>query len=241
VNSTDSAGARGRFLSSITTPTTDRGRPQRLCGVCVQALPVQRAGIAVQTAGSDLEVLCASDEVAERLEWAQVTLGEGPGVDAVDGGGPVAVSNMAAQDVHWPHFVREATQSGVRAMYALPLQVGATRVGVLDLYRDDATPLGRRDFAEALAVADALTTVLLTGWTNSQRLARPLGPWWDQSAATREVHQATGMITARLGVNAREAYARLRAYAFAHGRLLNDVAHDVVHLRLQFDKDSDPV
>jgi hypothetical protein len=240
VNSTDPVGARGRFLSSIARASTERDQPHRLCGACVQALPVQRAGIAVRTADSGLEVLCASDEVAERLEWAQVTFGEGPGVEAVDGGGPVIVLDIAAQDARWPHFAREATQSGVGAMCALPLQVGAIRVGVLDLYRNAPSRQGTREFAEALAVADALTMLLLAGWMDSKHFARPLSPWWDQSAGTREVHQATGMITARLGVDAREAYVCLQGYAFAQGRLLDDVAHDVVHHSLRFDDDRDP-
>ena len=38
------------------------------------------------------------------------------------------------------------------------------------------------------------------------------------------VHQATGMISAQLGVGVGEALVRLRAYAFAHGRPLIEIA-----------------
>lgn len=38
-----------------------------------------------------------------------------------------------------------------------------------------------------------------------------------------EVHQATGMISARLGVSVDEAFVRLRAHAFAEPRRLRDV------------------
>ena len=53
-------------------------------------------------------------------------------------------------------------------------------------------------------------------------------------ALRREVHQATGMIIAQLDATPTEAFSRLRAYAFASGRSVGDVAADVVHRRLNF-------
>ena len=226
--------ARARFLAAA-GQVPDRGDgPARLCSACVLTLPVTRAGIAVYVVGVGLEVLSASDAVAERVEWAQVTLGEGPGVDAVSSGGPVAVPNLAHSDGRWPMFTSEVADSGIGAMYALPLQVGAIKVGVLDLYCDAGAPLGTRDFADAVAVSDLLTAILLTVGRDG-RMTESLGPWWDQPLGTREVHQATGMIIAQLGVDAREAYVRLQAYAFANNRLLDDVAHQVVGRLLRFD------
>jgi AmiR/NasT family two-component response regulator len=49
-----------------------------------------------------------------------------------------------------------------------------------------------------------------------------------------EIHQATGMVLAQLGIGPEEALARMRAYAFAEQRLLIDVAKDLVARRLQF-------
>ncbi|CAN5725249.1 GAF domain-containing protein [soil metagenome] len=202
------------------------------------SLPVQRAGITVQVADVGLELLCVSDYVAERVEWVQVSLGEGPAWDAVASGGPVVASNLASTDDRWPVFAAEAAASGVGAMYALPLQVGAIKVGVLDLYRDAAEPLASSDFADAVAIADLVTAILLTVG-RSGRITEALGSWWDQPLSTREVHQATGMIMAQLNVDAREAYVRLQARAFADRRLIRDVAHDVVDRRLRFDSDPD--
>lgn len=238
MNSIDPVGVRARFLAAISAVSSDRGRPRQLCEACVQVLAVARAGIAVQVAGPGLEKLCASDAVAQKLEWMQITVGEGPGVDAVVGGGPVLVADLAA-DSRWPVFVAEATALGVGAMYALPLQIGAIRVGVLDLYRDQASTLDSQDFADAVAVAEVVTALLLSK-DQAGRIDESLGVWWEQPSTTREVHQATGMIVAQLGVSAREAYVRLQAYAYAHGRLLHDVAHDVVDRRLRFHPDPDP-
>ena len=207
-----------------------------MCAACVLTLPVRWAGIAIHVVGFGLEVLSASDEVAERAEWAQVTLGEGPGIDAVSSGVPVTVPNMGHAGGRWPMFISELADSGIGAMYALPLQVGAIKVGVLDLYCDGAAALGTRDFADAVAVSDLVTAILLTVGRDG-RMTESLGPWWDQPLSTREVHQATGMIMAQLGVDAREAYVRLQAFAFAANRMLDDVAHHVVGRLLRFDAD----
>jgi hypothetical protein len=237
MNDSAPSGARARFLTASATVPEIADGPVRLCAACAVALPVQRAGIATHAPGVGLEVLAASDEIAERVEWAQVMVGEGPGLDAILGDGPVSVPNLALAE-RWPVFLSEIADSGVGAMYALPLQMGAIKVGVLDLYCDVPTRLGAHDFADAVAVSDLVTAILLTVGRDG-RMTDSLGPWWDQPLGTREVHQATGMIVAQLGVDARSAYARLQAFAFGSGRLLRQVAHDVVVGLLRFDPDDD--
>jgi hypothetical protein len=238
MNAGDPLGARARFLAAVSGLEAERSEPARLCKACVKALPVERAAIAVHVAGSGLELLCASDSIAEQVEWAQITLGEGPGVDAIAAGGPMVVSDLSDPSGSWPSFAAEAVKSGVGALYALPLQVGAIRVGVLDLYRDTATVLDGKDFADAMAIAE-LVTALLLAVDGTGPITESLGPWWDQPLSTREVHQATGMIVAQLGVTAREAYVRMQAFAFAQGRMLSEVAHEVIDRRLRFDPDPD--
>jgi AmiR/NasT family two-component response regulator len=48
-----------------------------------------------------------------------------------------------------------------------------------------------------------------------------------------EIDQATGMLTEQLGVNITDAFARLRAYAYANDLRLTDVAGDIVARRLR--------
>ena len=42
------------------------------------------------------------------------------------------------------------------------------------------------------------------------------------------VQNAAGIVSAQLGISVTEALIRLRAYAFAHDRLLGDVAREVI-------------
>ena len=238
VDVTDPLGAKARFLSAVNRLESGRDEPDHLCLACVEAIPVQGAAIAVHVDGTGLEMLGASDAVAERMEWTQITLGEGPGVDAITTGGPSIVADITIPDGRWPSFAQEASTSGVRALYALPLVVGAIRVGVLDLYRDHPAELDDKDFADALAVAELITAILLSAGSTG-RLPESLGPWWDQPLSTREVHQATGMIVAQLDVTAREAYVRMQGFAYANDLTLSDLANAVVHRRLRFDRDPD--
>ena len=231
-------GARARFLAATAKVPDIADGPGRLCGACVLALPVQRAGISTSVPGAGLEVLAASDEIAERAEWAQVMVGEGPGLEAIFEGGPVSVPDLALSLGRWPIFLSEIADTGIGAIYALPLQMGAVKMGVLDLYCDVPTKLGPDDFADAVAVADLVTAVLLTVGRDG-RITDSLGAWWDQPLATREVHQATGMVMAQLGIDTRSAYARLQAFAFMNGRLLGEVAHDIVGRLLRFEPDPD--
>jgi hypothetical protein len=237
MNDSEPSGARARFLAATAKVPELADGPGRLCAASVLALPVQRAGIATHVPGVGLEVLAASDEIAERVEWAQVMVGEGPGLDAILSNGPVSVPNLALAG-RWPIFLSEIANAGVGAMYALPLQMGAIKLGVLDLYCDTPTRFAAHDFADAVAVSDLVTAILLTVGRDG-RMTDSLGPWWDQPLGTREVHQATGMIVAQLGVDAGAAYARLQAFAFSSGRLLAEVAHDVVGRLLRFDPDDD--
>ena len=60
---------------------------------------------------------------------------------------------------------------------------------MLDLYCAPGDSLDGADFADAVSVAELLTSVLLAVGPDG-RIPESLGPWWNQPLATREVHQA---------------------------------------------------
>jgi hypothetical protein len=119
------------------------------------------------------------------------------------------------------------------------LQVGAIEVGTLSLYRAEPGQLAAEELADVLVFADIALRLLLdgsSGVTGSPDY-RPLDAMSDARA---EVHQATGMISVQLGVSLEEAFARLRAHAFAGSSALADVARAVVDRQLRFDPDPVP-
>lgn len=89
--------------------------------------------------------------MSDQLETLQFALGEGPCVQAVSTGSPVLVSDLReVRRTRWPMFAEAASRTPARALYSLPLQIGAISVGVLDLYRDQPGMLTAAEMAGAL-------------------------------------------------------------------------------------------
>jgi len=121
----------------------------------------------------------------------------------------------------------------VGALFAFPMLVGASAVGVVGLYRSTAGALD----PEALQLAARLTKrATIPAVSDAMRTAQTDGDALGSTAVTiwREVHQATGILLVQLGLTADESFAQLRAYAFAAQRPIRDVARDVVERRLDF-------
>ena len=71
-------------------------------------------------------------------------------------------------------------------------------------------PAEQFDVESALVVAKVLTAALLADGPTQHDLGQ--GPWAERA----EVHQATGMVVAQLGVPESDALALLRAHAYSH-------------------------
>jgi hypothetical protein len=216
------------------------GLPERLCRACAVAIPVSGVGLALMIATGHGGTITATDGAAAVMEDLQQAVGEGPCVDASRDGRPVLQSDLAATGAsRWPGFTAGALEAGIAAVFAFPLQVGAIRLGVLDLYRDTTGSLDRPQLVEALAFAEAATTILLH---LQDRVAsdHQLHPRLAEAVESRrEIHQATGMITVQAAVGLTEALLLLRAYAYSSERPLIDVAKDVVARRLRFAPEDD--
>jgi hypothetical protein len=207
---------------------------EQLCTAALAATATDGAAVAVALAASPRETLFTSSRIAAEVEELSLTLGEGPCVDALSGALELTPDLRAGQSVErWPAFAPAAVQAGIHAIFALPLQIGAIRLGVLDLYRAEPGELDRERLLDALVLADTACAVLLDSTEQDvpRRFLEPVG------LQHPEVHQATGMVSVQLGVTAALALTWLRAHAYAHDRRLRDVARDVVARRLLFHPD----
>jgi hypothetical protein len=218
-----------------------RGRPvtvEDVCAIAVSVTGVDGASVAVLLRATPRETLYVSNPLSAVLAELTSTLGEGPGVDA-GLNGPVLAADLTAADcvARWPVFAAQAVVAGVRAVFAFPLQVGGTRLGVLGLYRTATGELDRGQVADALTLTDTACALLLDGAGLDRPPTAGRLPEWvvSQNAA---VHQASGMVAVQLGVNVATAMMRLRAHAYVTGRGLDEVAGDVVARRLRFDPDT---
>jgi hypothetical protein len=217
-----------------------RGKPVTVADVCSTTLSetgLDRASVSVTVKVGARETLYASDRFAADLAELALTLGEGPSLEA-SAGGPVLIPDLGSTNsrARWPAFSSAAVAMGVGATFALPLRVGAIRLGVIDLYRGQPGRLSQEQVASALVLADTACTLLIDSVDGGFLGADGAMP--EQIRLQHpEVHQATGMIIAQLGVTAAVALIRLRAYSYANDRRLRDVARDVVARRLRFEPD----
>ena len=207
-----------------------------LCGVCelcVSEFAVSGARVRVLggvSADGGGAVVYATDPTSDRLEDLAVTAGVGPCFDAFDGGHPILVPDLAAEHTRWPGFAAGALSAGVTAIFAFPLQVGAVRLGVLELHRKRAGVLSDAALTDAFLLADTATDAIFDDLHGVAPMTLP-----GLVDIQPEVHQATGFVAVDLGVSLQDALLRIRGHAFAHEMPLADVARQIIERRLRLE------
>ena len=201
--------------------------PVRICIACAKSMPVDGVALSLLRKAPEWERIGASDAATAEIEELQMTLGEGPAIEALASGRLVLIPDLRREAAgRWPAFADAAGATEMRALYVVPVQIGAVRLGALSLYRRTPGSLPAEALADALRVA-ALIAMLLLGDEGDMTDELAQG-WLEGTSWAREIHQATGMLISQLGVGAEEAFVRLRAFAFANDRALNEVARAVV-------------
>ncbi|MFJ8894519.1 GAF and ANTAR domain-containing protein [Leifsonia sp. NPDC102414] len=215
----------------------DRGATVGDAGYCapfLRALPV--TGAAVSTIGDLVspETVCATDDVAARLDELQFDLREGPCWEALATRRPVLTPDLRrAPGAGWPSFAHAAAGLPVASLFAFPLAIGPLNLGVIDLYSSQPVRLRDADTKRAAELAEDAGRLLLRDLLG--RLDRKPDEDGDGGEfSRRRIHQATGAVIAQLGVTPEDAELVIRAHAFAHDMTMREVAEDILGWRLDF-------
>jgi len=207
---------------------------QPLCGPFLDVLPVTSASVSVFDRDGGQSTVCVSDSVAARLDELQLELGEGPQWEALRSAQPVLIPSLREERAgRWPTFTVGALELGVHAVFAFPMFMGAATVGVVGLSSTRTGTLDASQLATAVRLTRSITRQSVR-WALSEARDNLTAEVPAAPAMRREMHQATGMILAQLGITATEAFVRLRAHAFATSRTVEEVAHSVVTRELDF-------
>ena len=229
--------ARQPFLTALTALASASGPSDDLCGPFLLALPIR--GAALSTLGDPLgsATVCSSDPRAAELDEIQLDLGEGPCWDALATDSPILLSDIqTSADDRWTFASPALRETGLEAVFAFPLRYGRLGLGAVDLYSDDPVPLSDDDVADAATLAGVAARQVLQ--RALQRLdavgqgAEAEGEDAVDGFARREIHQATGMVSAQLDISVQDALLVLRGHAYATSATLREVAADVVARRL---------
>ncbi|SEB75296.1 ANTAR domain-containing protein [Nocardioides exalbidus] len=196
-----------------------------VCRRAVDRLPVAGAVTHLMTPADAVGVgpVAASDARARSIGDLPFVAGVGPCHDAFQLRRPVLVGDLAAAAGRWPGYAEAALDKGVRAVFSMPLQVGAVGLGVIDLHADTVGMLRPDDLATAFALADEATHVLLTGTDDLTDAG--LDEVVDHRA---EIYQAQGALVVALGVSLADAMVIMRSHAFAAGLPLVALAKQVL-------------
>lgn len=222
-------------------PSTDddqsdvAGWLQRVCRAAVRDLPAMGVGISLLSKGDDPLPVAAANETSAQVEDLQFLMGEGPCIDAYASRSPVLVPDLSAAVATWPGYAPAAHAHGVHAVFAFPLQIGAARLGAMDVYRDHTGLLAPDALSRALTFAEVTMDGLLDGGLEQIGAGDSLD---DLQGNRLEIYQAQGMVMAQLDVDAAQALVRLRAHAYADGRAAIDVARDIIMRKLVLESDA---
>lgn len=223
---------RVELLARLATAVADAPESDsltwRLCEATRRVLGADGASMTVDNASTNRITLAATDRVAAQLEDLHDVLGEGPATEAFTSGQPVVVDLEQPQG-DWSAFAEAAARrTAAVVVLALPMRSDAAVLGVLTLYLLDHRSLAE-PMTDALFLVDALAAAVLHDYAVSSDLGD--GGSWSNRA---QVHQATGMVVAQLGIGVRDAMALLRAHAFALDQNLAQVADAVTHGEIAF-------
>lgn len=229
---------RARLLARLVSDGAAALETKRLCEVGAEVTGMSGAGLMLMSGDVPSGSLCTTDSVSDLIEQLQYSLGEGPCVDAYNHDEPVLEPDLAHPSTpRWFAFSPPALDAGARAVFGFPLQVGAVRLGALNVYRDRAGPLTDDQHADALVVADLAAQAVFV-----LQAKAPPGTLAVELAAGANfqyvVHQAAGMVSAQLDISVGQALVRLRGYAFGNDRPLAVVAGDVVDRKLRFNTEN---
>jgi hypothetical protein len=202
-------------------------RVQRLCGLCAQVTGVAGVALSVATDGTRSTV-CATDDLADRIEELQDTIGEGPSIEVLRTGSSLLMGDLSASDGRWPGFTPAAYDAGVRGLFVFPLRMGAARLGVLALYRTNVGALNDDQFKDAWVLAEAATVLLMLSSPDGEPAEASDWVLGDRSRFRPEVHQAVGVTMVQLNIGPRDAFARICAHAFATNTPIGVVATKIV-------------
>jgi hypothetical protein len=209
--------------------------PTLLVRACAKVMGVAGAGISVFA--EDFRVsLGASDRDAATAEQLQFTLGEGPCLCAYRTAEPFRGDEARIRH-KWPLFYDElVSRTPYRPSFRCRSGSADPPGGALDLYQPEPTGMDTLSFDDFVVVVGCIVDAL--SWQTLPEAGNLPGPGWLHGpTAQRRTSTwiAIGMLNYEYDLSARDALARLRAYAYAHDQALDDVTERLVRRTLPLD------
>ncbi len=187
------------------------------------------AGLMLVDVDGALRWASASDQSAQTVEAGQERFAEGPCATAFARHAAVAMRD-ASRNPECRELAGVLVGEGIVAALSVPVEVDGGLVGTLDVYMGEPRDWDASDVAALQAYAGVVGSLLVSAAAAQVqgRLAAQL-----QTALEHRVviGQAKGMLMAREGLNAPDAFERLRRAARSSGRTVVALAQEVLNQR----------
>ena len=225
--------AADRFDEALDAHAPDREAPEllpaRVARACVDALPVDGAGLSLH-AGALRVPIGASGAVAAHAERLQFTFGDGPCLRVHDDG---RIISFEPRDIerNWPGlYAALMGDSPYRGVLSVPLPEPLGPTVVLDLWVRETEALPRLDRGDVDAVVDRVTGELARSLRESAPVTEAGSTWLESEDALRRssTWQAVGLVGMALILDTPDALEVVRAAAVTSGRSVDEVARDLL-------------
>jgi GAF domain-containing protein len=198
---------------------------KRAVGAVDRVFGCSGAGIMFVTQAGRLSYVAASDEPGRRLEEAQVEAGQGPCYDSY-----VYAREIVSRDVHddgrWPKLPPHLPPQ-VRAVLGIPVNLGGSPVGTLNVYRDAPADWDESDINALRAYGDLIADIV-----SAALAAQDHGELADQLQYALDyrviIERAIGYLMGSLGLDPVTSFDVLRKRARDSRHRVADVAAEVL-------------
>jgi len=183
------------------------------------------AGIMFITESGYLSYVAASDEGARQLEESQAAVGQGPCYESYVYAREVVSGDLHA-DRRWPEL-RSRLSAQVRAVAGVPLLLGGSPVGTLNVYRDEPVTWDSSDVNALIAYGGLVADVLAAALAAQEHgiVAGQLQYALDYRVV---IERAVGYLMGTHRLDAVTAFDVLRKQARDSRRRVADVATEVL-------------
>lgn len=172
------------------------------------------------------ETVAWTSDMVRVVDQDQYTAGDGPCLEAARTGQIVRAGHDEAER-RWPAFTRSARAAGLYSYLSCPLFIDEEFAGSLNLYSEQ--PDGYADFDEALL--RLYVTVARSAIANARQYARARDVAAQLHSALESravIDQAIGVLMARRGGSAEQAFAELSRWSQNTNIKLRDIAARLV-------------
>lgn len=200
---------------------------QLLVNRCSDLLLADTAGVLLETPSGKPALAAATSKEMLEIEDLEITLEQGPSLEAYQTGEQILVEDLEQCHDRWPQVTPRIIAIGMRSAYAFPLRLRDDRIGALNLYRTQPSAFAPHEARLGQALADIAAVGILQQRSvfEAERRAGQLQHALDSRVT---IEQAKGTLAERRGITLREAFEIMRAHARRNNLKMQEVCRQVI-------------